>query len=493
MRFTIGRHRVYLVFMYLSMGLLYLSVSLQDLLEPQPILLNLLLFVFFVLVTHDMMLRIISQATGHYSPHNELNYFSVFVELNRKIHKFLEVEDVLLLVSDTLRQNIQVRQIHVLLSTDIPTRARAAGKHNQGELELVCWPESRHWDFHSAEFEEEIKLHGKVMSFTDATPAVRAAFAETDTNLLLPIMQHKRLLGVLLLGKRDNTIAYSEFEYQMFDYLINQLSLIIDRIRVYSKVLQKSAMDHAEKMQVMQSLSANIAHEMRTPLAGIRGSISGFEEYLPQLLESNTWCAQHMPERFQGIRENHRLTLQGTPRRIMLMIDQANTVIDMLLMNLKENSLERRQLNPVNAAEIIEQAIDRYPFKSGERDKVVLNLEHNFIFLGIESFFTYVLFNLLKNALYSIQSARKGDISITLRTGPDWNLIYFRDSGSGVDNAITEKIFDGFFTTKSDGTGAGLAFCKRTIISFGGEITCHSVLGEYAEFVISLPAYAGNN
>ena len=99
----------------------------------------------------------------------------------------------------------------------------------------------------------------------------------------------------------------------------------------------------------------------------------------------------------------------------------------------------------------------------------------------------YVLFNLLKNAFYSLQSAQKGVIEITLSKGDDFNVLKFRDTGLGIDAAIINRIFDGFFTTKSDGTGAGLAFCKRTIQSFGGKIECVSEQGDFAEFIISLP------
>ena len=175
------------------------------------------------------------------------------------------------------------------------------------------------------------------------------------------------------------------------------------------------------------------------------------------------------------------------------MIDQANTVIDMLLMNLRENALDHRQLNPCTAAKIIEQAVDRYPFKSGEREKLHLDLQQDFVFLGIESLFIYILFNLLKNAFYSLQSAKKGEITLRLVRGDPYNKLIFRDTGLGIDAAIVEKVFDGFFTTKSDGTGAGLAFCKRTVLNFDGDIQCHSVLGEFAEFVITLPAYRGAN
>ena len=65
--------------------------------------------------------------------------------------------------------------------------------------------------------------------------------------------------------------------------------------------------------------------------------------------------------------------------------------------------------------------------------------------------------------------------------------IIFTDTAEGIPSELLEKIFDGFFTTKSDGTGAGLTFCKRTLVSFGGDMDCKSVYGEYTRFILSLP------
>ncbi len=102
----------------------------------------------------------------------------------------------------------------------------------------------------------------------------------------------------------------------------------------------------------------------------------------------------------------------------------------------------------------------------------------------------------MKNALYSIRSAKKGKIYLSLDTevitnefelGQKANVIYFRDTGAGIEQETLEKIFDSFFTTKEGGTGAGLAYCKRTIESFKGKIECDSVVGEYCQFRIVLP------
>jgi len=81
----------------------------------------------------------------------------------------------------------------------------------------------------------------------------------------------------------------------------------------------------------------------------------------------------------------------------------------------------------------------------------------------------------------------KGDITIAVEQGATKNQVRFRDTGGGIDASILEKIFDSFFTTREDGTGVGLSYCKRTIQSFGGNIQCHSEPGSYTEFVISLP------
>lgn len=489
MNLILDRNRLYLVLFYLVLAFVYLRYVVEEVREPSQLLLCLLALVFFVSASHESLLRVISQFTGRLGSSSELQYYSAFIDLTRKLHNFMQTDEVLQLVDDTLREKVQVRRAIYLLGEDVAGQQEAQG--GAADAELRTWPKEVHYAFLTPEFAQEVRRRARVVSFMDAPATIQLAFTETGTNLLVPIVQKERLLGVMLLSRSDNTRPYSGIEYQMFGFLADQLSIIFDRLRVYAKVMQKTAMDHAEKMQVMQSLSANIAHEMRTPLSGIRASITGIEEYLPQLLSCHDYCKKQAPERFPPIRENHLMTLLGTPRRIKLMIDQANTVIDMLLMNLRNNALDRRQFNPCSAALIIEQAVDRYPFRSGEREKLFLDLDKDFEFLGIESLFTYILFNLLKNAFYSLQSAQKGDISIRLERNEKEGRLVFRDSGLGIDPLVVDRIFEGFFTTKSDGTGAGLAFCRRTVHSFDGDIECRSVLGEYAEFIIRLPRYQG--
>lgn len=291
---------------------------------------------------------------------------------------------------------------------------------------------------------------------------------------------------LLMLGNLEHTVK--EYDFRILDYFAGQLTAILDEERDVDALIQQTESDHSLKMKVMQGLSANIAHEMRTPLSGVRASMDGIENYLPLLIEVYQRARQKEPENVPMIREDHLQLLANTPGRINLMIDQANSVIDMLLMNLRDNTVDKRQFGFFSAAECVRQAVERYPFRRGERDRVLLNLERDFYFRGIDSLFMYVLFNLLKNALYSINAALEGEITITLKPGKGVNTIRFRDTGEGIESDVLARIFDGFYSTREEGTGVGLAFCRRTLRSFDGDITCESVPGEYAEFILTLPA-----
>lgn len=489
MGYFMDRNRVYLVCFYFSMSFFYLAFVLEDQ-DPIPMLGYILALIIFIVISHDSLLQVIVQSTGQASSKSELSYFTAFMDLNQKIHNFLELDDVLVLVDDTLKERIQVHRAVYLVAREIKPALQGAERRDSVPLRLKSWPDSKSWTFHDAVFEQNVEKLGRVTALHDAQSVLQQAFAETRTNLMIPVVQNEKLLCVILLGRLDNERPYTDFDFQMYGFLANQLSIILDRIRVYARVLHKTAMDHAEKMQVMQSLSANIAHEMRTPLSGIRASISGCEEYFGPMLRAYDNCSKTDPAGYPPIREDYMARFMATPKRVQLMIDQANNVIDMLLMNLRENALDNKLLHPIDAAALVHQAVDRYPFKSGEREKLVLQLDDNFSFLGVESLCIYILFNLLKNAYYSIQSAQKGDIHIVLKQGASANYLVFRDTGLGIDENIVGRIVEGFFTTKHDGTGAGLAFCKRTVESFGGQISCRSQLGSYAEFTIMLPKWS---
>jgi signal transduction histidine kinase len=107
-----------------------------------------------------------------------------------------------------------------------------------------------------------------------------------------------------------------------------------------------------------------------------------------------------------------------------------------------------------------------------------------------------VLVNLVRNAVEAIRDARpepagggpRGHIVVYAERRQSGVAIVVEDDGPGVPEAVRERIFDPYFTTKSEGTGLGLAIVKKIVIEHNGAISAHrsSRLGG-AALVLALP------
>ena len=96
-----------------------------------------------------------------------------------------------------------------------------------------------------------------------------------------------------------------------------------------------------------------------------------------------------------------------------------------------------------------------------------------------------VLINLMENAM---QACRSGDSIELLQSCTD-SAVYIavRDSGCGIDPAVVERLFDPFFTTRSEGTGLGLAIVRSAVEAWGGQVAVESQPGLGSCFTLRLP------
>jgi CheY-like chemotaxis protein len=96
----------------------------------------------------------------------------------------------------------------------------------------------------------------------------------------------------------------------------------------------------------------------------------------------------------------------------------------------------------------------------------------------------FVLFNLMKNALYYLTPYPGRYLTILVED----HQIRVRDNGPGIAPEVLARLFEPFQSVgKAGGTGLGLMYCKRVMNAFGGEITCESVKGEYTQFTMRFP------
>jgi two-component system CAI-1 autoinducer sensor kinase/phosphatase CqsS len=234
------------------------------------------------------------------------------------------------------------------------------------------------------------------------------------------------------------------------------------------------------------AVAATVAHEMRTPLASIRMQADALARMLPEMQRGYDLAVAH------GLMLREAAVLdpqcvQALSHSITQQVDRSNVVIDLMLASSHMESIDPAGFHRYSIAYCVREALDSYPFGSHDRLRVQCQIEQDFEFWGSDLLMVYVLFNLLKNALYALQAAGKGEITITVGAGGRRTLV-FMDTGSGIPAAVLSRIFEPFFTTKQGhGTGIGLAFCRRVIDSFGGRLQCRSVVGEHTTFTVVFP------
>lgn len=449
--------------------------------------------IIFVCLTYDFLYPSLLMGFSVSRKTMSTSRLGRFVRLIGAMHEHADLDSLFAFTSKALESMLTLENTHIFYASSLESDSLEHG--------MVLWRGTDHDTRGAGQkpdgIQRELKADNALLLFARGkqTPffgencpySVRTALATHGADFAIPAHSGPRLYCIIVPGKGAWKRTYTPDELSLLDFLCSQLNIAIERIDIIRRQQSRQEADYASKMSLLANLSANIAHEMRTPLSGVRASIGGVESYLPDLISAYREVSEHNSEQFPAIRADHLDMLQNTPLRIKAMVDQANTVIDLLLVNLRERKLDAASFAVCSMSECINEALETYPFKRSERDRISIDLSQDFSFLGIQSLMVYVLFNLLKNALYSVEAARTGEITIVLERADDAERLVFTDTGLGISAQALPRIFEGFFTTKSDGTGAGLAFCKRTLNSFGGTIKVESTEGEFTRFTLELP------
>jgi signal transduction histidine kinase len=95
--------------------------------------------------------------------------------------------------------------------------------------------------------------------------------------------------------------------------------------------------------------------------------------------------------------------------------------------------------------------------------------------------------NLIQNAIQAVPQSRIAKVEIEESQKEDAILIVVKDNGQGIEETMRQKIFTPNFTTKTSGTGLGLAMCKGIVEQAKGKIWFTTVTGEGSSFFVELP------
>ena len=232
----------------------------------------------------------------------------------------------------------------------------------------------------------------------------------------------------------------------------------------------RSELAHVARVTTLSTLTASIAHEVNQPLSGI---ITNAGTCL-RMLDAD-------PPNVEGARETARRTIRDGNR--------ASEVIMRLraLFSKREFTLESLDLNEATR-EVIALSLSDL-----QRNRVVLQsdlAEDLPIIAGDRTQLQQVILNLLRNASDAMLGLHDRPRQLLIRTeGEDGDRVRVsvRDAGVGVDAQSMNKLFDAFYTTKSDGMGIGLSVSRSIIERHHGRLWAEPNDGPGATFSFSIP------
>jgi signal transduction histidine kinase len=226
----------------------------------------------------------------------------------------------------------------------------------------------------------------------------------------------------------------------------------------------------SERLATVGRMAAQIAHEVRNPLASI-----GLNA---ELLGDELGASDEEPRRL-----------------IASIIGEVDRLTEITETYLRFARLPRPKLEHEDLGAIVASVLD---LSRGELAQggiaVEVDVEPGLPEIAAdEAQLRQALINLVRNAREAMSAPGAGGpegkkrLAISLRKERGRVVLRIRDSGAGIARADMSKIFDPFFSTKERGTGLGLALVQQIVVDHGGQIDVKSAPGEGTAFTIALP------
>ncbi len=215
----------------------------------------------------------------------------------------------------------------------------------------------------------------------------------------------------------------------------------------------------ADQLAFLGGMAARVAHEIRTPLATVRG--------LVELLEADLDPGDHR---------------RAYIERILLGMDRQDRLVEDLL---TLSHPEPESWQPVSVASLINELSD--VFRNDPRFRVVAGPPPEApAILGDAMRLSEVFTNLVRNALEA--APPEGAVEVRVEAHGDRVHLSVRNTGAGIPAEIRDKIFQPFFTTKPRGTGLGLPIARQIVEAHGGIIRVESDGRSETLFTVELAA-----
>jgi len=275
-------------------------------------------------------------------------------------------------------------------------------------------------------------------------------------------IKHLQSLGHPVIGKSGDLI---EFVGTVMD--------VTERKRAEEALHEAQAnLARVTRVMTMGELTASIAHEINQPLAAVMTNANACLR----------WLAGPMPNLDEAREAVTRINRDGK---------RASDVIDRIRALVKKSTTEKARVDLNEAIQEVVGLVQSEIQKNGVTLRMELAADLPQI-LGNRVQLQQVILNLVMNGIEAMSEITDRSRDLLIRSGKyesDKLLVAVQDSGVGIDWQNLEKLFDAFYTTKSQGMGMGLAISRSIVENHGGRLWAVPNEGPGAIFQFTLIKY----
>ena len=240
--------------------------------------------------------------------------------------------------------------------------------------------------------------------------------------------------------------------------------------RVHTRVSSERRHLEGEHHRSLEQLSASIAHEIRNPITAAKSLVQQIGE------EPNG------PDQVEYARV------------VVAELERVEKSISHLLRFARE---EETQVGAVVMEDVLESALETFRDRATRGGiKIIRKYDAEGHLEGDVEQLRRVVINLVGNAIDALEEAHieAPEVRVSMGENLAGTEVWVRvaDNGLGMDEDVRDQIFDPFYTSREDGTGLGLALCRKIIDNHGGSIEVRTASGEGTEFVFVFPKTSRN-
>jgi len=299
--------------------------------------------------------------------------------------------------------------------------------------------------------------------------SIQEIINKLNAELIIPMVLHEEVIGILSLGKKKSDEDYTQDDLDILLPLAKTLAIAISNAELFVELGRAQAeAAQREKMVVIGTLAAGMAHEIRNPIT----TIKIFAEFLKDKKDDPDFIAKFeriVPKEVEKI--NHMITT-------LLEFSKPADIKSMGSVDIK-NALQ----------DVIEILGNEMVLKDIILDENIGDVSEVY---GNKKYIQEILFNLIENSVHAID--RRGTITIKAEEDDASVYINIEDTGCGISEANIAHIFEPFFTTKmsQEGVGLGLYVIRQLMLRMKASIGLESEEGRGTTFKLKFEKTSRN-